>query len=327
VTVHASLNQSQDTSTELLQKLWWWYRWHFLQAQLRPAERDALLQPIEPDALAVFERVLQSRIAGARMEHANTTHAEVVQRLVAEADHGYVPLDGEPDGFTKLDNVPQMNPFDAQTVTRFAPLVAALRAHPYLWAVGLMGVGLCVSGVLLYSVFTSVFGTPAETVGRPPTSVASAMPSASAAPSQRVAQQRTAPLLPGQVAPRSPTSLDVEGTVYTVFATSVKDRQWEVIKDDSDVASWLAGTQANLVFYVPTLADVKEGTEIHVRDTRGLVRTFVADEPRTVKPHQTEVLAQHHVGVTLVGPGTTAQSRHVVSASLQPRGDSYEPGN
>ncbi len=115
--------------------------------------------------------------------------------------------------------------------------------------------------------------------------------------------------------------------MYTVFATSVKDRQWEVIKDDSDVASWLAGTQANLVFYVPSLAAVAQGTEIHVRDTRGLVRTFVADEPRTVKPHQTEVLAQQRVGLTLISSSATAHSRIVVSASLLLQGNSYEPGN
>ncbi len=326
MTVHASLNQSQDDSTELLHKLWWWYRWHFLEAQLRTAERDALLQPIEPDALAVFERVLQSRIAGARMEHANATHAEVVQHLVREAEHGYVPLDGEPDGFTKLDSIPQTSPFDLPAASRFAPLVAALRAHPVLWSIVLMGAALGVSGVIIYTVLTSVFGAPAEAAGPTPTSVPSPLPSASAAPSQRPAHARTAPMLPGQVAPRSPTSLDVGGTVYTVYATSVQDRQWEVIKEDA-VASWLAGTQANLVFYVPSLAAVEQGTEIHVRDTRGLVRTFIADEPRTVKPHQTEVLAQQRVGLTLISSSATAHSRIVVSASLLLQGNSYEPGN
>jgi hypothetical protein len=327
MTVHASLSQSQDTSTELLQKLWWWYRWHFLEAQLRPAERDALLQPIEPDAFTVFERVLQSRIAGARMENANATHAEVVQRLVREAQQGYVPLDGEPDGFAKLDTVPVTNPFDTPTVTRFAPLVTALRAHPYLWSIVLMIAAFGVSGVIIYSVVTSLFSAPEESASKPPTREASPLPRASAASSQRPAHARTAPLLPGQVAPRSPTSLDVGGTVYTVFATSVKDRQWEVITDAPDVASWLHGTQANLVFYVPSLAAVEQGTEIHVRDTRGLVRTFVATTPRTVKPHQTEVLAQQRVGLTLISPSATAQQRIVVSASLLREGAFYEPGH
>ncbi len=325
MTVHASLNQSQDNSTELLNKLWWWYRWHFLEAQLRPPERDALLQPVEPDALAMFERMLQSRIAGTRMQDANATLADIVQRLVAEATQGWVPLDGEPDGFTKLDSVPQLNPFDVPAATRFTPLVAALQKHPVLWSIVLMVAALGVSGVIIYAVLTSVFGAPAETTGRPPTSEASP-PSASAAPSQRPAHARTAPILPGQVAPRSPTSLDVGGTVYTVYATSVQDRQWEVIKEDA-VASWLQGTQANLVFYVPSFAGVEQGTEIHVRDTRGLVRTFVADEPRTVKPHQTEVLAQQRVGLTLISPSATAQHRRVVFASLLREGASYEPGH
>jgi len=103
----------------------------------------------------------------------------------------------------------------------------------------------------------------------------------------------------GRQRDRTPASLQVGDVVYTVVATSVQERRWNV-QEAPDVASWLQGTHAHPAFCVPSVDGITAGTPIIIRDMTGSVRRYVATAPQEVADHQIEVLAPHNAGATVL---------------------------
>jgi hypothetical protein len=130
---------------------------------------------------------------------------------------------------------------------------------------------------------------------------------------------------------RAPIKLTVEGSDFTVVPGSGLLPDWKPSADDT-IATWIDGTFANHVLYVPYSArndslfkGVKPGDPVQVEMNTGQVFTFsVTRSLRAVNgpatnPEQftvTAAMQQDHAGVTIFLAGDPAPDRAVVQADF-----------
>ena len=302
-----ALGQSQNTSAQHAGILWWCWRMRYLAAK-QDAHSAPLLDAIEPDMLALFDRYYTSQLTGARLQapHNSDVESELVANLIRDADSGLVPF--ADCKIRRIIPTPSTDPAGTQASTEGRDLLANIQQ--YRIPVTIAGVVLAL--IIIAWSFASLGGARAATA--PASSVASA--SASASPSARTSPRPQASPLLGAQRDTTPASLVVGGTVYRVAATHVHDRRWAV-DNSMGVASWLAGTVVHPVFCVPTLDGVELATAVEVRDITGAVRPFVITQLHEVKQHQIEVLTPHAVGLTLIDCASGGTVRSLAIAAYQ----------
>ena len=138
----------------------------------------------------------------------------------------------------------------------------------------------------------------------------------------------------------TPRTLEIQpnnvttATTFVVVPVEVKEADWPCPSKkfkDQPAACWVFGTVVNYIVGIPSdggaaavFADLQaNGGDVRLRMSTEKVLHFTIDEVRQIERHQTEVLGQHHFGLTLVALRGDGAKRYVARASYVPREISF----
>jgi hypothetical protein len=117
-------------------------------------------------------------------------------------------------------------------------------------------------------------------------------------------------------------------TTFVVVPVEVEEADWPCPTrkfKGEPAACWVFGTVVNYLVGIPSGTDaealfdaLQSGGEARLRLSTEKVLRFVVDGVQEIERHQTEVLGQHHFGLTLVGLGGEGPMRRVARASYIP---------
>jgi len=315
------IQAGRDREGQAAAQVYWWWR-QYLDAKHRPAERDALLQPIDRRTLDLFNHVWSSRYVGVghRGVEPDSIETELLQELTQQASAGFVPLGRSPDDYVRIDPIPTHDPAQPVQLERHEQL-AQIRttAERYRLPLQLGGVVLVV--VVLWILVGSAGSSTTTTSAEEPAATVEAETTTAESDDGWVAWawdvvRDRLPTIPGQREPVYPVSLEIAGTVYGVEPSQINaDGEW-TYSGAPRTASWLIGTFIQPVFCVEHVDGIVPNTAVRVWDSTGTIRTFAVADVRSVAPHQIEVLAQRTVGLTVLTCGGTSDRRTLVTATF-----------
>lgn len=120
-----------------------------------------------------------------------------------------------------------------------------------------------------------------------------------------------------------PLRLRMKERTLNVRPLAVRAGNWPVPRGPGDTAYWMEGTFANLVLGLPDrpenrrlVEELREGDALEVEMSAGPVLRFQVSGKQQVRPEDTEILAQHRPGLTLLLVG--GEPRWAVMASPLP---------
>lgn len=136
-----------------------------------------------------------------------------------------------------------------------------------------------------------------------------------------------APLVTPRTLEIQPSSVPTAST-FVVVPVEVEEADWpcptKKFKGEP-AACWVFGTVVNYLVGIPSdigaralFDDLQGGGSIHLRLSTEKVLRFTVDDVRQIERHQTEVLGQHHFGLTLVALGGKGAMRTIAQASYIP---------
>lgn len=138
-----------------------------------------------------------------------------------------------------------------------------------------------------------------------------------------------APLVTPRTLEIQPSSVPT-ATTFVVVPVEVEEADWPCPTKkfkDQPAACWVFGTVVNYLVGIPSdggaaavFADLqRNGGDVRLRLSTEKVLHFTVDEVQEIERHQTEMLGQHHFGLTLVALGGDGAKRYVARANYVPR--------
>jgi hypothetical protein len=132
----------------------------------------------------------------------------------------------------------------------------------------------------------------------------------------------------------TPRTLEIQpsntltSTTFIVVPVEVEEADWPCPTrkfKGQPAACWVFGTVVNYLVGIPNgpgtealFEDLRAGGDVRLRMSTENVLRFTVDEVQEIERHQTEVLGQHHFGLTLVALGGEGPRRYVARASYIP---------